>query len=120
MHAGEAVKLKRVEVVCGITGLRMPRLHLRFGLQLHIAQLGAQVLQVATHFFHGRAKLGNARFKAGAAAGDLASLPEHAVQNLGAHAYLLLAARLCRQMRSSGRSYGSWLVRVTSRALGSA
>ena len=47
LHTRESVKLQGVEPFLGILGLLHARLHLRFGLELHIAQLLPQAIQVA-------------------------------------------------------------------------
>ena len=46
LHTGEAVELKRIEAAGRVLGLGQARLHLRFGLQLDVAQLGAQTIKV--------------------------------------------------------------------------
>ena len=69
LHAGETVELQRVEVLLGVLGERQARLHLGFGLQLHVAQLLAQAVEVAGEVAQRVAQQAQRRLRQGGFAG---------------------------------------------------
>ena len=80
LHTGEAVELQRIERLIGIARLRQARLHLRLGLQLHVAQLRPQAIQVAGELFERTAQDHQLGFHATAADHHLTRLVDHAVE----------------------------------------
>ena len=64
LHPGKAVKFQRIEVLRGVLGLGQSRLHLGFGLQLHVTQLLTQPVQIAIKLHQRRAQLHQMRLHA--------------------------------------------------------
>ena len=89
LHAGEAVEFQWIEVLLRILGQRQARLHLRLGLQLDIAQLRAQAIQVARQLAQQTAQLADLGLQPRTRSRHLAGLQHQAVQQLRAHAHRL-------------------------------
>jgi len=85
LHAGVAVKFQRVKGMFHIA--RQPRLHLAFGLQLNVAQLLAQAIQVARQVFERGAQVHQLGLHARAGDHDLTNLVDQTIQQLRAHTH---------------------------------
>ena len=85
LHARETVEFERVEVLLGILRQSQPRLHLRFGLQLNVAQLSAQTLEVPRQFAERVAQLTHLGFQPGPRTHEFAGLCRQAIQQLAAN-----------------------------------
>ncbi|MPM16284.1 hypothetical protein SDC9_62662 [bioreactor metagenome] len=89
LHAGEAVKLQRIEARRSVLGQRQTRLHLRLGLHLDVAQLLAQTLQVAGQIVQRTAHLRHANVQTRTRNHHLARLVDQTIQQLRTHAHAL-------------------------------
>ena len=98
LDPGEAVELQRVKSLLGVARQRQARLHLGFGLQLHVAQLQSQALQVGAQLGERAARGGQRTLYTGAADHDFAGFVDQSVQHIGGHTQggaRLASARRC-------------------------
>ena len=90
-HAGQflearvAVELQRVEILTGGTGCFQLRAHLGFGLQLDVAQVMTQAVQVVCQVGQRAADLLHLRLQTGAGDGHFARMVDQAIQQLRTH-----------------------------------
>jgi len=87
LYPGVAVELQGVKAGIGLAALRQARLHLHFGLQLQVAQLAAQTLDVAAHVLERLAQATHVVFQTGTGNHHVASLGHELVQQIGTHAH---------------------------------
>ena len=87
LEAGVAVELQRIELAAALLRQLLLRVHLGFGLQFQLAQLGAQALQVVVQVQQRALHLRQLGLHARAANADLTGLRGHALQQAAAHAH---------------------------------
>ena len=87
LHAGEAVELQWIESLVRVFGLRHARLHLAFGLQLDVAQLVAQAVEVVGQVGQRTAQLAQFSLHPGTGNHDLTRLIHQAIKQLGPDAH---------------------------------
>ena len=93
LEAGVAVELQRVEFRLGLVGVGDLGLDLVVGLDLDLAQLQAQAVDVLGQFVDGAPDQAHLAVQTCPCNGYLARLGHHAVQQIGAHADHVLGRR---------------------------